>query len=276
MTRLARIPVASVALPPRIRMVDEGEALARGESMKAHGQRTPIDVAEREGEGGFVLIAGAHRLRGAQLTGMAELDAIVWPGEAFDDPDAHLLHEVLENFERFDLTKLDRARNLKVWREVYERQHGTAGHGGDRRSAEFATKVREFATRFSDVAAGRLGISERTVSEAIQIAGAITPPIYAIIHAHRPIADKRSELLALARIETEAVREKAAAHAVAEGVGVEAALTVVLGKVQPKPAERWETTALTFGRLKPLEQERVLEANADAVERWYQKRQRAR
>lgn len=269
---LERIAVSAVIVPPRLRAVDEGHARARGESMAAHGQTTPIEV--RRTTDGYELGTGAHRLRGAQLVGLTEIDALVHEADALD-ADEWALREILENFERFDLTALDRARNLARWKAIYERGHATAGRGGDRRSADATKardfKARDFADRFSKVAAERLDVSERTVSEAVQIAGAITDQMYGLIH-WLPHARRRGELMALARIENEVLRLDVC-RTLTPAITVEETLRLRTGqKAVPAPA-RWERASDGFAKLKPVDQDRFLEANREAIERWLAKRE---
>src|SRR5579884_3453833 len=62
---------------PRRAFDDEGIA-ALAESIRLHGLLHPI-VVQRDGGGGYTLVAGERRLRAARLAGVASVAAIVRP-----------------------------------------------------------------------------------------------------------------------------------------------------------------------------------------------------
>lgn len=80
---------------------DEASLRALGESMRDHGQLSPILVRRGERDGQWTLIAGERRYRAAQLTGLPTLLAM---------PSEHLDHEraaLIENLQRQNLNVVD-------------------------------------------------------------------------------------------------------------------------------------------------------------------------
>lgn len=83
------IPIASIAIGERIGFFNEPHAVRLGKSIRDEGQRAPIQV-KRNGNAAslpWTLVAGLHRLRGAQMVGINRLDAIevAQPGSSNDD-----------------------------------------------------------------------------------------------------------------------------------------------------------------------------------------------
>jgi ParB family chromosome partitioning protein len=89
---------------PRRRFDEEGLA-ALAESLKARGVLQPVLVRPRPA-GGWELVAGERRWRAAKLAGLAEIPAVVRPG----DDAASLELALIENMAREDLNPVEQAR----------------------------------------------------------------------------------------------------------------------------------------------------------------------
>lgn len=155
-----------------LRAVDE---LAR--SIEESGQMQPIAVV-KNGQG-YELIAGHRRLEACKLLGQA-VEAVVI--KTVDEADA-LWKQLTENVQREDFTKLELGEGLRKHKAVYEKLHpgtklGATGGGkggkGTKSKTDFASESKP-AARFTKTAAAELGISERTVQRAVQLAEELTP-----------------------------------------------------------------------------------------------------
>jgi ParB family chromosome partitioning protein len=200
------IETAAIDVGDRLRPTDEAHVLQIASSMSEQGQLTPILV--RNGEGNrVILVAGLHRLRAAEALGWPQIKA-----ERINiDAAAARLMEIDENLCRHELTALDRAIFLAERKRVYEDLHPTVRHGGDRRKKVASDQVAMLATwsRFTAEAAEKVGLSERTVRRACELASAITPAMAAHLRASG-VADNGAQLKQIADIEDEGERLKVA------------------------------------------------------------------
>lgn len=132
MARFQEIALDLIVVPERIRPVDDEHAKALAQSMAREGLMNPITVRHTPNakEGHYTLIAGAHRLRAAELLGYSEIDAVVVQA---DKENAALL-EVAENLFRNELSVIDRALFVQTYRELWEKKYGEIKVGGDRKS----------------------------------------------------------------------------------------------------------------------------------------------
>jgi ParB family transcriptional regulator, chromosome partitioning protein len=80
---IRRIPLDRIDPGDRLRRVDEERAKQLATSWGQVGQLTPIELRP-SGEDRFVLVAGAHRLRAAEIREEAEIDAIIFEGDPED------------------------------------------------------------------------------------------------------------------------------------------------------------------------------------------------
>ena len=153
-----------------------------------------------------VLVAGLHRLKACEALGWNEIPAVVRQVEGLTAE----LAEIDENLVRNDLTVLERSEQLARRKEIYEALHPDAKKPKGGRPA----KNSETISTFSKDTATKSGISERTVRHEVQIATALPQEVRDAIRGTE-IADSKTDLLALARLEPE--RQKAVAAKVASG-----------------------------------------------------------
>jgi ParB family chromosome partitioning protein len=116
----AEVPIDSVApnpKQPRSGFDAEGiDVLAA--SIQAVGLLQPILV--RQGEGGYVLVAGERRLRAAKQAGLTTISAMIRDG---GDEEANLTEALVENLQREDLNALEEAAAFHQLLEEYGITH---------------------------------------------------------------------------------------------------------------------------------------------------------
>src|SRR5262249_2933912 len=158
-------------------------------------------VVLRPSAGAFELIAGLHRLRGAERAGWNHIRAEV--REGLDADEAELI-ELLENLIRADLTPAEEAAHHARRKELYERLHpatkaGVAqGLGMIRRAIKNAggqvgPQVEE---TFSKAIAKATGVSQRKIKRDLTRAHRIAN----ISELAGTSLDKGEELDALAKL----------------------------------------------------------------------------
>ncbi|WP_439596497.1 ParB/RepB/Spo0J family partition protein [Falsiroseomonas sp.] len=184
------IPLDHIEVGERLRAVDADYVAMLAASMEERGQDTPITVGPADANGRHRLFAGAHRTAAARAAGLSHIDAIVSDATGLE---AELL-EIDENLMRRELSQLDRSVFLAKRKELYEALHPQTAHGkasknkGKEKSQTSAT----FPGRFSAATAERLGLSERTIQQAVARAK-IDPQVRAMLASH-PVADSGAEL----------------------------------------------------------------------------------
>ncbi|SSZ39313.1 ParB/RepB/Spo0J family partition protein [Bartonella grahamii] len=129
MAQFQKLALDLIVVPERIRPVDDEHAKALAQSMAREGLMNPITVRHTPNakEGNYTLIAGAHRLRAAELLGYSDIDAVVVQA----DKDNAALLEVAENLFRNELSVIDRALFVQTYRELWEKKYGEIKVGGD-------------------------------------------------------------------------------------------------------------------------------------------------
>lgn len=220
------IPIAEIDTGFRLRPVDEGYAAMLAENIREVGRlRQPIEVRTVKG-GKYRLIAGAHRLTACVKLGWEMIPTFVF--EATED-EARLA-EIDENLVRHELNPLDRATFLAERKALWEKLHPETTKGGDRKSADFKGKNQTeiiSVWSFAKDTAERVGLTDRTIRNAVKIATNLAPDVKGRI-AGTSIAKNQAELLALAKLgpaEQRAVlglllNERPQAGSVREAVGV--------------------------------------------------------
>lgn len=237
MASYKNIRVDQIHVADRIRPVGDDIALAVGASMAERGLINPITVrstpAANGGRTPYSLVAGATRLRGAELIGWEEIDAIV---VSVDAVEAQMV-EVSENLYRNDLSALDRAIFVLKFRELWEEKNGKIdrasnlkvgtklpkGHDGP--SGIFAPG-RELSSEVQE----RLGFGERTYKRVNSIGQNLRPELRQALRG-TPAEHDQSKLLKLAKLEPVLQRK------IAAGLKEGADLATVLSWTKDKKPE---------------------------------------
>lgn len=179
MATLKTIPIASILVGDRARPVDEDHALAIAASMAERGLINPITVrstpAANGGKTPYTLVAGGHRLRGAELNQWQEIDAIVVSADAVEGQ----LMEIAENLFRNELTALDRGIFVVKYRELYEEKHGRIDPKGGRPKKQSHDETVIFAPgkELSERVQERLGIGRASYFRATKIGLKLIPAL---------------------------------------------------------------------------------------------------
>lgn len=142
--------------------------------------------------GHVILVAGAHRQRAAEILGWTVIPAIL---REIDEDQARLV-EIDENLMRRELNALDRAIFLLERKEVHERLHPETRHGGDRRAIK-SQSLRLDPKRFTAEVADKIGLSERAVQTAIQLATNLDREAAKLLRG-TPMANNQNALMKLA------------------------------------------------------------------------------
>lgn len=262
-----RIALSLIDVSPGRRVLDPNWVSALADDMDERGQRTPIEVialGER-----FRLVAGGHRKAARELSGHADIDALVRSPSEFASEAEIKLAEIVENFMRRGLSVLDRAYDVAAWRDVFEGVQGAVKPGRKAKAAptddELDEISRKFATNFTEAAQRALGLSRDGIFRALKIAK-IDPSIRQRISL-MPIADTQSELLALVAempVRWSAIvdRLEAGAANVADAIAILDNLPVEM------PRAGWERVSDRFSRLPVTEQARFFELHKDAFMGW--------
>ena len=182
------------------------------ESIKEIGLLHPIVI-----DADNILIAGLHRLEAANLLGWDEIPASVIEFSVLEKEIA----EIDENLIRAELTELEKADLFCRAKELYELRHPES-----KKIEKVKKNLRQFTDDdilspsvkvnndnglqyikgFTENTAEKISNSTRTIQRLIQISKNIAPEIKEQIK-DTPIADNKTELLSLARVEPEMQRE---------------------------------------------------------------------
>lgn len=149
------ISVALISPRSDARAIDPKTVSALVESIKQVGLLSPLHV--RQVQGGYELIAGAHRLAAFRELGLPTIPCFV---RSLGDLEAELAM-IDENLFRAELGPAEFAKALSRRKAIYEQLHPETVHGAalnEQHVANFATRQ----ARYTAEVAGDLGISERT------------------------------------------------------------------------------------------------------------------
>lgn len=274
-----RIKIGQIDQTERLRQVDPTWVRTMAERIEAGDRLPPIEVVERDGR--YRLIAGAHRTAAHVAAGLDEIEAEVRPASDFKSDAEIRLREVQENLVRYELTALDRAVHLATWKECHEAIFGAPKPGRKSRqsSATNSSLIDEespearFAGSFSEAAAKALGISERSIRVAVQVANGISAEVRQKI-ALAPIANVMSELIHLSQQE-EGRQKRIAKLILDEQAGSVADAIAMLDRL-PKPArlQGWEKVSEGFTRLPETQRFAFFDAHAQMIDAWRAARRR--
>lgn len=188
--------ISQIIVGENRRKADLVKVQALAESIKEIGLLNPITL-NNECE----LLAGLHRLEACKLLGKKEIECNFIGGGYLQ----YALAEIDENLLRNELSVLERAEHLERRKDIYEEMYPQTKHGGDRKSEGIKNQVTESVTcseSFVDNTAKITNQSPSKIREEIAISKNITPEVKEIIR-NEPLADKKTELLKLAKHEPE-------------------------------------------------------------------------
>lgn len=214
------ITLADIDVSDRVQPLDEAKAQEIATSFAAHGQLiNRIGLRQTpNGEKGWVLVHGRHRLRALEIAGVAELIEGVHFDRLSIEPAQARLMEIEENMARTDVSPFGRAVMLVAYRDAL----GLDGRGGDRRSDDFK---RDKSVPFENLAAGFAAhamqvfdLHEKDVKRLLQIGAHLTAPAGLADRLHfSKIARNQSQLLKLAALPPENLVRAADAFDAAQG-----------------------------------------------------------
>jgi ParB family chromosome partitioning protein len=150
---LAEITLDRVEIPDGRRAIDPDAVARLKNSIAVVGLQHPITVAKRDG--GYRLLAGAHRLTAFRELGMERISANV---VELDDVHAELV-ELDENLARNELSPAERSAAIARRKAIYERLHPETKHGAVGKGRK-PPKGSAKADRFSAATAAATGRSE--------------------------------------------------------------------------------------------------------------------
>ena len=200
------IPVRldDIAVEDRLRAVDLAAVEHLAESIDRQGLQNPILIRPRD-DGGYVLVAGAHRLAAARLLGWTQIEA--FEVKHLQD-DEFIFLEIDENFCRAELDWLDRSRFMAKRKETYQRLYPETRAGGDHKSMEYKDIIKSppWASdlgaearpeSFTDHTAARTPFSPSTIKRATYIGENILPEVQEAL-AKTPIRKRQNDLYRIA------------------------------------------------------------------------------
>lgn len=154
------IKIEDIDATNRKRPVKDSVAEQLAESIQARGQRQPVEVVAQIRGKKYRLISGGHRHRACEIAEIKTIFATVLSGTALQ------LHcdELLENFERNELSMLERAEGLAELKALFQEAHPEAKNGGDRTTEQFAKLA-----NWTDTIVERFSFSGRTVDRCVAI-----------------------------------------------------------------------------------------------------------
>ncbi|MEX2482085.1 MAG: ParB N-terminal domain-containing protein [Gammaproteobacteria bacterium] len=265
--RLIYPKIAEIIVGDRLRSVLPDRVAALQPSLEARGQMVPVDLVETDE--GMRLIFGAHRVAALAAAGAETVMAVLHPKGSFGTEAEIVRREIAENFDRFELTVLERAVSIAAWREIHEAEHGRPKRGRKPKDDDALDELSaNFALNFPEVVQRTLGLSRRAVFLALKVAS-IAPELRDQL-APLPIADNQSELLALAAEaptrQARIVALLAADPPTAESVA--AAIAAIDELPPPRAIEPHERISDSFARLKPEDRYRFFDLHADDIDHW--------
>ena len=139
-----RISIAEIAIGERIGFYNADHAAQLGASMAAEGQRAPIQV-KRNGPAAklrWTLVAGLHRIRGAELADWSEIDAIQVADKSASPTDLRRL-ELAENLSHRFRRPIERAIMMAAQARLEEEidHPGMVGESSQARGARITNSA---------------------------------------------------------------------------------------------------------------------------------------
>jgi len=187
-------------------------------SIQEIGLLNPVTITEDKR-----LVAGLHRIEAYKLLGKTEIEATI---VSLDELDAELA-QIDENLIRNELTVLERAEQLKRRKEIYEAKYPESKAGVKRAigmNKALGYNVGDIVSpTFAEDTASKIGVSLRSVQRDVQIAEDLADEVKEAIR-DTDLADNKTELLRLARLDEEEQKEVAKRIAAGEAKSVSEAI----------------------------------------------------
>lgn len=210
------VPLEKITVAPTRRQPTPDNVKAVADSIQEIGLQHPIGLTKS-----FHLIHGRNRLEAYRLLGHAKIPAII---HDLDELHAELA-EIDENISRNPLSAVEQTKALARRKEIYEALHPDRKAGAKRRKGDAGQKQpADKAASFTEDTAQKTGKSRRTVERDVAIGAAIPDEVAELIK-DTPVADNKSELKRLAKLEPEEQRLVAQMLADGEVATVSEAIT---------------------------------------------------
>ena len=199
---VCEIPIGNIKLPDAKRGVDDEKVGQIGGSISQVGLLNPLTVRSDTME----LIAGRHRYHAVVELGWKKVPCALLN---VDDDHASLAR-IDENLVRSELTAAERAQWIAERKAIYERlfpqtKQGATGRGGRKKKSDSDSFP---APAFVDDTSTKTGRSKTEVKTDAQIGKSLDPDEFEAIEG-TPIANNKSDLLALAREKDKTKRQEA-------------------------------------------------------------------
>lgn len=161
--KMQPIAIDDIVIGPRARSLRPEHVSVLADSIGEIGLQQPITVVRHDlgfGRDGFALVSGHHRLRACKSLGLVEIEANIVDMTELD----RQLWEIDENLIRAELTELERGEHLARRKDIYIARHPETRQGGTGR----AGYKNDNLSSFSEDAATKIGVTERTVERSVR------------------------------------------------------------------------------------------------------------
>lgn len=200
---IQEVAISDIQIGARLRQVKDAKVREISESIAQVGLLSPVELTEE-----FKLVFGRHRLAAVQRLGWTTIPANI---RAYDSLHAELA-EIDENLYRNELTVLEQGEHLERRKEIYEALNPNAKAEARRAAGMNKALGNNVApvsgATFVESVEALTGKSKSAIKEEIQIARDIAEPVKDLIR-DTELADKKTELLSLARMEPEKQQQAA-------------------------------------------------------------------
>ena len=206
------VPIIDITVEGRLRSIDDDAVDHLAESMARQGQLYPINIRTLD-EGGYQLVAGAHRIAAAEKLGWTIIEAFVVDNQPDDEI---VLHEIDENLCRAKLTRLDRGVFLAKRKEIYQRIFPDLRRGGDHKSLDYQENIKRQTlafdpdasppASFADHTAAMTPFAPSTINRAVSIGENILPDLQEAL-SRTPLANREGDLRRIASMDTDKQRD---------------------------------------------------------------------
>lgn len=163
------LPIELVLVGERLRPVDHAVAQLMAVSIEESGQLTPVLVRPSRTPGSYDLVTGGHRHAATRILERATIRAEV---RQLSDAEAQLI-EVDENLIRRNLTPHERALSvsarLEAWAARFPERMSQETARPKRGRPSNAAKFAAFRMGFAEETAAELGLSEKTIGNALSM-----------------------------------------------------------------------------------------------------------